>query len=114
MNKLLTNKVESFILLVVVARAFLQKPTARNISKPLIRKGEKNMKKRAFALIAVLTILASMLVGCGEIKECDFCEKTRRCKSEEVFGEEIWYCSDCEKELKEFYEDLNGLTDWFE
>lgn len=66
------------------------------------------MKKRitkVLVLMSVMVLMATGLTGCGK-KECDICGEEARCKTEEVLGEEINICKDCE-------EDLEDLADMF-
>lgn len=60
-------------------------------------------KKLAKAAVAasMMIMVALSAVGCGKKVECDFCGEVKKCKTETIFGEEIHYCSDCEKELEE-------------
>lgn len=62
------------------------------------------MKKKLAkaAVVAGMMIMTALSVaGCGKKVECDFCGEVKKCKTETIFGEEIHYCSDCEKELQE-------------
>lgn len=62
------------------------------------------MKKKlakAAAVAGMMIMVALSAVGCGKKVECDFCGEVKKCKTETIFGEEIHYCSDCEKELEE-------------
>lgn len=61
------------------------------------------MKKRLtrmMVLTGLLVVVAVGAVGCKKV-ECDFCGETKKCKTEEVFGEEVNICSDCEEDLED-------------
>lgn len=65
------------------------------------------MKKklaRAAAIAGMMTMVALSAVGCGKKVECDFCGEVKKCKTETVLGQEIHYCSDCEKEIQELFQ----------
>lgn len=58
------------------------------------------MKKklaRAIAITAAMITVALSTAGCGKKVECDFCGEMKKCKTMTLFGEDIHYCSDCEK-----------------
>lgn len=54
------------------------------------------MKKLVLVLMAVCTLLFA--AACG--KECDICGEKGRGKTEEVFGEEVFVCKDCQEDLE--------------
>ncbi len=56
------------------------------------------MKKRALALCAVVVMVMTMLAGC-KYTTCDFCGEKKMCDKEEIFGQKIYYCNDCEDAL---------------
>lgn len=66
------------------------------------------MKKRIMALLLTALTIVS-LTACGEPFTCDICgeEKTGKKYSETILGEEITYCHDCYKEIKEFINSFN-------
>ena len=63
-------------------------------------------------ICSIVLILATMLclVGCGKFT-CELCgeEKSGKQYKDELFGEEIVYCSDCHEELEELEEGLDEL-----
>ncbi len=56
------------------------------------------MKKRILAVVALVMLTATLFVGCSK-KKCDLCGETKSCKTLELFGEKLNYCSDCEYTL---------------
>lgn len=67
------------------------------------------MKKRltkVLVLTGLLVLMTTGLTGCGK-KVCDICGEEARCKTEEVLGEEVNICKDCQEDL----EDLANLFD---
>ncbi len=71
------------------------------------------MKKR-FTKLAALTGLLAMVamsaMGCKKV-ECDVCGETKKCTTEEIFGEEVSICKDCQKELEDAANALEDLLD---
>lgn len=59
------------------------------------------MKKKIVAMVLILAVLPSTLVGCKEKVKCDFCGEIARCETTEVWGEELYICDDCLDELNE-------------
>ena len=60
------------------------------------------MKKRLVklaALTGVLVMVAMGTMGCKKV-ECDFCGEMKKCSTEEVFGNEVNICKDCEEDLE--------------
>lgn len=65
------------------------------------------MKKklvRAIAFAGMMTMVALSAVGCSKKVECDFCGEMKKCKTQTIFGQEIHYCSDCEKEINALFQ----------
>ncbi len=60
------------------------------------------MKKKMIALLLTVTTVIS-LTACGKPFTCDLCgeEKTGKKYKETILGEDIIYCQDCYKELKD-------------
>ncbi len=67
------------------------------------------MKTKILAAILVSVSALTVLASCGPLKECDFCGKTKICKTEKILGQEIAICGDCEKELNNF---TSGFSDY--
>ncbi len=71
------------------------------------------MKKklaRVAAVAGIVTLMAVGFAGCKKV-ECDFCGEEKKCKTEEVFGEEMNICKDCEKDMEDLAEDMKDLFD---
>ena len=70
--------------------------------------------KKIISLILVVVLVAALafsLCSC-EKAECDFCgeEKTvRSMKKSELFGQTIYTCKDCQKEIDEAKDAVNDL-----
>ncbi len=60
------------------------------------------MKKRLLVTLFALMALVTLLVGCKKV-ECDICGETKSCKTEELFGQEIHYCKDCQEDLEKLF-----------
>lgn len=57
------------------------------------------MKRFVVLLLALCMIFT--LAACGSKAKCDICGETKTCKTEEVLGEKINICRDCEKQLND-------------
>ena len=68
--------------------------------------------KKLIGLLLLLSMLATLLTGCGKFT-CDLCGEERSGKQykEEILGEEIVYCRECYDELKALEEGANDLKD---
>lgn len=64
--------------------------------------------KRIISFVLMLTLVASLLVGCGSFR-CDLCgqEKTGKKYTEDVYGTSITYCGDCKDALEELADMLS-------
>lgn len=60
----------------------------------------KRRMKKVLVLISVMAVLTVGFTGCGK-KVCDFCGEEAKCKTEEVLGEEVNICKDCQKDLED-------------
>jgi hypothetical protein len=72
------------------------------------RKEDYIMKKIAL-LMALVMLLSVLLCGCIASFECDICGEDvfGRKYTEEIFGEEIVYCSDCKEDMEELKDYFN-------
>lgn len=61
------------------------------------------MKKKVFAMVLVLVILSTLLVGCKKKTECDFCGEVARCDTIKFWGEECDICGNCLDEWNELF-----------
>lgn len=61
--------------------------------------GEIIMKKN-ITILALLIVLLSLLAGCGQKVECDFCNEVKKCETRYMLGEGINICKDCVSELE--------------
>lgn len=61
-------------------------------------------------VVLVAAVAAMMTVGFAGCKktECDYCEEEKKCKTEEVRGEKVSICEDCEKEMEEIVNDVTN------
>lgn len=61
------------------------------------------MKKlvKLTAILSLTVVTAIGVTGCGKKVECDICGETKKCKTEEVLGQKINICSDCESDIKD-------------
>lgn len=66
------------------------------------------MKKKLVVAMVALTLVASMVAGCGKKVKCSICGETKSGKAYEVLGEKVDMCDDCHK-LFEAGSDLLGL-----
>ncbi len=57
------------------------------------------MKKRLLTTIIALATIATLLIGCAEKRECDFCGEEAKCSTISFWGEELYICRECEEEL---------------
>lgn len=69
--------------------------------------------KKKLTRVAVVGIMALMMTGFAGCKkvECDFCGEEKKCKTEEMMGEEINICKDCEKDMEEIADEVKDLFD---
>lgn len=65
------------------------------------------MKKALVILLAVCLVLG--LAACAAKVECDFCGEKKVCSTKEFLGQKVNICKDCQKDLKELGDGLQGL-----
>ncbi len=56
---------------------------------------------KATVIVSAFMMLTMGLTGCKKKTECDFCGEVKRCSEEEIFGESVYICGDCEDALEE-------------
>lgn len=59
------------------------------------------MKKRLVKVLALTGVVMMFATGCGKTAICDICGEEGKCKTKEVFGEEVNICGDCQDGLEE-------------
>ena len=48
-------------------------------------------------VVAGVSVLMMLVVGCGKKVKCDYCGETAKGQTKTVFGEEMSICDDCLK-----------------
>ena len=58
--------------------------------------------KRILSFVLMLTLVASLLAGCGSF-ECDLCgeQKSGKKYTGDLMGEKVTYCADCREALED-------------
>ena len=64
--------------------------------------------KKVVSLVLVVLMMSLLLTGCGR-QICTICGEKKSCKETMVLGTTCYICKDCQKELQQYQESLNGL-----
>ncbi len=56
--------------------------------------------KKLVAFILAVVILVTCFASCSKLAKCSICGDKGICKTEEILGQEINICTDCQKEIE--------------